>query len=75
MNTKKQIKKAISKVERANANRTEAYKKRLKEKIRVNLHEKKQSKEDNQVLIDRFYSAKPQQLTQMQQALLEAAHA
>lgn len=73
MNVKSEIKKAISKAERANTNRTVAYKKRLKEQIRVNIQEKNQSVQSNKGLIDRYYSAKVQPLTQMQVALLEAA--
>lgn len=72
MDVTKEIKKIIRKTEQQNKSRTDAYKKKLKEEIRVNLLEKKQSVEKNQHLIDRYYRAKPQTLTAMQQALLEA---
>lgn len=73
MDIRKYIKKAIGKIEARNASRTKGYKKKLKEQIRVNLLEKKESVDSNKGLIRRYYNAKPQPLTQMQQALMEAA--
>ena len=72
MNIRQQINKSINKIQRNNKSRTDAYKKRLKEQIRVNIQEKGQSIDSNQVLVNRFYDAKEQPLTQMQTALLEA---
>ena len=72
MDVQEHIKNAINKVERINADRTLEYKKKLKEQIRVNLLEKKESIQNNQGLIQRYYSAKPQPLTYMQEAMLQA---
>jgi hypothetical protein len=65
---KKQIEQNISKVRSINAKRTVSYQANLKAQIKTNLIDKKQSVKDNQVLIDRFYAAKPKELTQMQLA-------
>jgi len=72
MSLHKTIKKAVNKVERQNENRTKKYKERLEKQIKDNILVKKQSKAQNQVLIDRFYGAKPMPLTAMQQAMKEA---
>ena len=75
VNIHREIKKKIAKVRKVNSARTESYKAGIKEKIRVNLLEKKQTPEQNKGLIQRYYSAKPKELTQIQQALLEATNA
>jgi Txe/YoeB family toxin of Txe-Axe toxin-antitoxin module len=69
MDIRAHITDGLQKIERFNTGKTEAYKRRIKEQIRVNIHEKKQPVQANQVLIDKYYSAKPQPLTQIQEAL------
>lgn len=67
MDIKKQINKNLSKVQAINAKKTEAYKERIKAKIVDNL-KAGQTAEQQKPLADRYYSAKPQQFTQMQEA-------
>lgn len=71
MDIKKQIRKSLNKTRSIAEKRTKRYKENLTEKIKVNLA-KGQSVQENQVLIDRVYSAKPQGFNQMQQAFQEA---
>lgn len=72
MDITKEIKKKISKINHINESKSEAYKKKLLEDIRVNLLVKKQPIEANQHLVDRYRGVKPQPLTTMQQALQDA---
>jgi len=73
MDVRKQIITGTTKVVSRNQHNTEQYRKKVKDQLRVNIVEKGQSVESNQHLVDRFYGAKPQGLTSMQQALLDAA--
>lgn len=68
MNTRKEISKALAKVHGINKKRTESYKNGIKNTITENL-KKGQTVEENQVLVDRYYSAKTKELSQMQEAM------
>ncbi len=72
IDVKKEIKGALQRTVKGNASRTEKYKAGILVKLNDNLNVKKQSIEDNQGLITRYKSAKPKELTQMQQALADA---
>lgn len=72
MNIRKHIKDNLAKTRRNNESRTKKYKHNLLKQLDENLNKKKQSIADNQGLISRYHSAKPQGLNQMQQAM-EAA--
>lgn len=73
MDVKEHINKGISRIKSANEGRTKKYKAGLLKQLDENLRVKKQSIEENNGLITRYKSAKPQQLTQMQEALQKAA--
>lgn len=72
MNTRKEIKNNLSKIKRGNYNRTKSYKQKLLKQIDENINKRGQSIAENKGLIIRYQSAKPQQLTQMQQAMEDA---
>jgi hypothetical protein len=72
MNIRKQIKDNLTRIRRNNEQRTKKYKQSLLKQLDENINKKKQSVQDNQGLINRYHGAKPQGLTQMQQAM-EAA--
>lgn len=71
MNIKKEIHSQLKKVRKRNDSNVERTKKKIRENLRVNLLEKKESIQANQGLILRHQNAKPKQLTVMQQALME----
>lgn len=71
MNIRKEIKNNLKRIERNNQARTKRYKEGIKKKIAENL-KNGQSVASNQPLINRYYSAKPQGFTQIQQAMENA---
>jgi len=68
MNIHKQIKKNLAKATAINKKKTEAYKQRLEQQIRTEAQSVKPDKDALRVLANRYYTAKPQPFTQMQQA-------
>lgn len=73
MDIKKQINQNIERIEQRNKTQTSKYRQSLLKQLNENINKKKQSVQDNQGLIDRYHGAKPRPLTQMQQAMQEAA--
>lgn len=71
MSIQKQIKNNLTKVRNMNEKKKESYKKRLEQQILTNLKEGKKP-EDQKVLYSKYCSAKPRELTQMQQAMQDA---
>lgn len=75
MNIRKHIKDNLAKTRRNNESRTKKYKQNLLKQLDENLNVKGQKVKDNKGLIDRYKSAKPQELNQMQEAMLKGANA
>ena len=71
MEIKSKIQSNISKTKNGNAKRTESYKQNLLSQLKSNIDkaaDKVKAVADNKGIIDRYKSAQPQPLTQMQQA-------
>lgn len=75
MNITKRISDNLDKIEKKSRASTDKYKERLLTQLKCNIDkakDKKQAVQDNKGIIDRYKSAEPKPLTQMQQAMQEA---
>lgn len=72
MSLRQKINRCIKGIIKANEARTKKHKQNMLKQLAHNLHVKKETKEENQGLIDRYTNAKPQGLTPMQQAMKDA---
>lgn len=73
MKTGQQILSSIGAIKRRNEEGAKKYKRRMLDTLQDNLLTKKQKVEDNAGLILRIQGVQPRGLTQMQQAMLDAA--